>query len=253
MLFRVLRQFSEQILHFWKGHIGPRITNLLSLVQLGGLLISVLGLWGFAAIAEEVLDKETQAFDTQILLAIRQLHTPLLNQIMIGITTLGEPTILAIASLGVGLLLLWRRYWAELATMGIAVAGGLGLNMLLKDAFARDRPELWNRILDVRYYSFPSGHAMVSLVVYGVLAYLLGLQFPRHRGPIFTIATVLILMIGFSRLYLGVHWPTDVVAGFAAGTVWLLACLLTLEIGRRYRTQQRHKTRTELSSDRTFN
>ena len=194
---------------------------------------------------DEVLDKETHAIDTQVLLAIQHIHTPLLTQFMLGITALGEPSILITASLVMGLLLIWRQRWHETILLIVAAAGAGGLNMLLKDVFARSRPELWDRIVDVRYYSFPSGHAMISMVVYGVLSYLLADQFPRWRHLIFGLSIPLIVLIGFSRLYLGVHWPTDVVAGYAAGFVWLVTCLLSLAIW------QRHRDRRALNQEQT--
>ncbi len=94
---------------------------------------------------------------------------------------------------------------------------------------------LWQRSVDVSFYSFPSGHAMVSLVIYGMLSYLLATRFHRKRKSILSVTILLIAAIGLSRLYLGVHWPTDVIAGYAAGLVWLIACIFSLEVWRQRR------------------
>jgi undecaprenyl-diphosphatase len=227
-----MQDLSAQIIRAWREHVGRKLLPLISTVRLAGLVLAGLALWGFAEIADEVLEKETQAFDTTILLSLRELHTPLLDRLMIAITFFGEPTELTIMSLALGAWLIWRGQRSEATTLAIAAAGAAGLNVLLKDVFARARPALWARIVDVRYYSFPSGHAMLSMVVYGLLGYLLATHFRRWRVGIVSLTVVLIAAIGFSRLYLGVHWPTDVLAGYAAGLVWLMTCILSIEIWR---------------------
>ena len=131
--------------------------------------------------------------------------------------------------------MLWvRKHRSESITIAITGAGAVGLNMLLKQIFARDRPQLWERAVEVKFYSFPSGHAMISMVVYGLLGYFLGARFPKQRWLIYGLTVVLIAGIGLSRLYLGVHWPTDVIAGYIAGFVWLLACIFSLEVWKHF-------------------
>ncbi|WP_315788805.1 phosphatase PAP2 family protein [Fischerella sp. JS2] len=217
-----------------------RIFSLIFSIRLMGLLLSALALWVFAHIADEVLEKETQTFDQSILLAIRQMHTPLGDRVMLGITFLGEPVFLLLICLGIAIRLLYIHRRSQATTLGIAAVGAIGLNYLIKVLFGRARPQLWNRIVDVGQYSFPSGHAMISLVIYGFIGYLIAKRYPRWRAWIFTLTVILIIAIGFSRLYLGVHWPTDVIAGYAAGVVWLMTCILSLEMWRLYRKSGRH-------------
>ncbi len=164
--------------------------------------------------------------DKSILLSIKKLHTPILDRIMLGITFLGEPIALLLVCLvgEMGLLHYNRR--SEAKSLGIIAAGAIGLNYVLKVLFGRTRPALWNWIVDVHHHSFPSGHAMVSIAIYGFLGYILAEQFPQQRERILVSTAGLIAAIGFSRLYLGVHWPTDVVAGYAVGLAWLIAVLL---------------------------
>ena len=225
-----MQNLIQWLIKFWKQHVSTKLEPLLSAVWFGGITLAALSLWGFVEIADEVLEKETQAVDTAILQAIRLIHSPGLNRVMIGITFLGEPLVLVILSVSFGIVLLIQRRWVSIVTLSILTAGGIGLNFLLKDLFARTRPELWDRILDVRQYSFPSGHAMISLIIYGFIGYWVATRYSRWRNLVVSVVFLLILAIGFSRLYLGVHWPTDIVAGYAAGVVWLVACVLSLEI-----------------------
>lgn len=214
-----------------------RVLSLLSLItgiQFFGLALSALALTGFAKLADEVLENETLVFDRTVLLALRQLHTPLLDRVMVVVAAVGDPSLLLIltfmVSLGFGL----RRRWPEGTVAVLAGGGAIALNYLLKQQFARSRPQLWERVVDVQFYSFPSGHAMVAFVVYGFLGYLLWEAWPRFRAQVVAGTLLLICAIGFSRLYLGVHWPTDVIAGYIAGFLWLVVCILTLRVWRRY-------------------
>lgn len=217
-----------------------RIFSLIFSIRLMGLLLSALALWVFAQIADEVLEQETQTFDQSILLAIRQMHTPIGDRMMLGITFLGEPVFLLLICLGIAIRLLYYHRRSQASTLGIAAVGAISLNYLIKVLFGRARPQLWNRIVDVGQYSFPSGHAMISLVIYGFIGYLIAKRYHRWRAWIFTVTIILIIAIGFSRLYLGVHWPTDVIAGYAAGVVWLMTCILSLEMWRIYRSSGRN-------------
>lgn len=226
-----------------------KLLSLITAIRLGGLAIAALALWGFAAIAEDILEKETRTFDTEILLALKRLHTPVLDQIMIGLTFLGEPKLLLVLSLALGALLLVRHHRSEALTIAFAGVGAVCLNTLLKLLFARARPQLWERVVDVRFYSFPSGHSMISMVIYGLLGYFLMSRYPRWRWLIATLTVLLVAAIGFSRLYLGVHWPTDVIAGYTAGMVWLIACILSLEISKQLRSPPLISQDKFLSSD----
>ncbi|MBD2434903.1 MULTISPECIES: phosphatase PAP2 family protein [Fischerella] len=172
--------------------------------------------------------------DEVILLTIQKLHTPLLDRIMVGITFLGEPLVLLLVCLGLATRSAYNQRPWEATTLGLAAVGAIGLNIFLKKLFSRARPALWDHLVNVRHYSFPSGHAMASMVIYGFIGYILAKQFPQHRRLIFVGTAVLILAIGLTRLYLGVHWPTDVIAGYAVGLVWLTACIQRMEIGEKF-------------------
>ncbi len=212
-----------------------KIRSLISIIRLGGLAVAALAMWGFATIAQEVLEKETYAFDTSILLYLRSLHSPLRDRVMLAFTSLGEPNLLLALSVSLGIILWVRKHRSEATTIAVAGAGAIGLNILLKQLFARARPQFWERTVEVKFYSFPSGHAMISMVIYGWLGYLLGSRFPKQRWWIYGLTIILVAVIGLSRLYLGVHWPTDVIAGYTAGLVWLIACIYSLEVWKQFR------------------
>ena len=152
------------------------------------------------------------------------------------ISALGSLEALALVSVLVAVVLLLHRHWSTLAAWLVAVLGGEGLNLLLKDLFARPRPHFEHPLVAETSLSFPSGQAMESLVAYGMLSYLLAVLILRGRAKRAVAvggASVLVILIGFSRLYLGAHYPSDVVGGFAAGGAWLSAVITGWEAIRR--------------------
>jgi undecaprenyl-diphosphatase len=232
MLIEAIRRSSRKILTFWRRRGGSQIAPLLTTVRIAGLVIAAIALWGFAELAETVMKAQTLAFDTNLLLAIQKIQVPWLSSIMLLLTSIGDPTVLVTLGIATSAVLLIRHQRSEAMTVVIAGLGALGLNLLLKQLFERARPQLWARVVDVRFYSFPSGHAMLSIVMYGLFGYLLATRYPKYRNLIILCMSLLIALVGFSRLYFGVHWPTDVIAGYAAGFVWLVTCILSLEIWR---------------------
>jgi undecaprenyl-diphosphatase len=153
------------------------------------------------------------------------------------VTAFGSIEAIALLGVVVAGFLAWRRWWLYLGTWLAAVGGSAVLAQLLKGLFARPRPFFEHPLLIETSYSFPSGHAMESLVVYGMLAYfaVLALKTWRARTAVVFGAALLVLLIGLSRMYLGVHYFSDVVAGYAAGGVWLSALITGVEIVRRGR------------------
>lgn len=214
----------------WRSWLQLRFWNL-PLLWFVGLGLAVLVLWGTAHLTDEVLERETEAIDRAILLAIQQWQSPWLDRLMLGITALGDPYGLGLFS-GLSLIGLgWRRRWPQAIMLAIATLGALSVNIGFKWVVSRQRPEdLWPHLVAANDFSFPSGHAMVSTVVYGLVGYYLMQRWRRWQAMILVGVTILVLAIGCSRLYLGVHWPTDVLAGFAAGLVWLITCILSLEV-----------------------
>ena len=196
-----------------------------------GALIAVAGTYAFAKYASHVSNGSTQAFDDAVLRWIGAHRSPTLEPIMLEITFLGTGTVV-MAIVVVSALFLWltkHRYSAILLL--IATFGGILLNNLLKLSFGRPRPQLFDWGTHVVSWSFPSGHAMSAAVVYGTVAYLAARLQAKHAQRVITLlcAAALILMIGVTRLYLGVHYPSDVIAGIIIGLAWAAFCMATLE------------------------
>jgi membrane-associated phospholipid phosphatase len=156
--------------------------------------------------------------------------TGLATGVMSAVTRLGGADVLLAVTLVAVLALLLRRRVAHAALMAAALAGGEALNWALKAAFERPRPAFSDPLATAAGFSFPSGHAMVSLTVYGALAFVIAAGVKSHRTQALVVgsALALVLAIGFSRVYLGVHYVSDVLAGFSAGLAWLILCALVL-------------------------
>lgn len=145
--------------------------------------------------------------------------------IFLAVSYLGDQALNAILIV-VGLALIYRRRWRDAILLIVTCGGGALLNMGLKIAFHRARPAA-AAAFAVDPWSFPSGHAMNAMIGYGLLAYVLIERFPQRRRAIIGAAGALVALIGFARLYLGVHYVSDVIAGYAAGLVWLMVCIRT--------------------------
>jgi membrane-associated phospholipid phosphatase len=222
----------QQISNFWLRHINPRLAPLIATIGIVGLASCLLILFVLAKLAEEVLERDAFKFDATFLLWLHKFANPNLDNLMLFITNLGNPsTVIVVAGITV-LLLWWRHYREEAKIFVITCLGGLILNTGLKLFFSKPRPELWNRLISEKSYSFPSGHALGSIVLYGFIAYELATHYPHFAKVIYSLAVILIAAIGISRLYLGVHWPTDIIAGYGVGFLWLMTCITMLKLQR---------------------
>jgi membrane-associated phospholipid phosphatase len=197
-------------------------------VLLGGLGASLASVFLFGKLADEVLEHESMAFDTRLVEEARETRSPALDKAMSAVTLLGEPW--ALGMVGALVTLRWRaeERKADLATGAMALLGGSVVNQALKLLFRRKRPGLRLRRAHAAGYSFPSGHATTTLATYGTLAYLVGRRgnLTGHEAAQLVWVPVLLVcaVVGGSRVYLEVHYPTDVLAGWAAATVWVTTC-----------------------------
>ncbi len=198
---------------------------------LTAVLLVVGGTWGFIELLDKVREGKTEQFDTWAMKWVDQFHGPryaMLDEIGRDLTALGGVTILTITTLAVaGLLLMIRKFGAMWLVL-IATGGGLILSSVLKHLIGRERPNLGTHYSLVLTSSFPSGHSMMAAVVYLTLGSLLTRLVERRRLKFYFlfIAMALTFLVGVSRIYMGVHWPTDVMAGWTAGLVWAILCWL---------------------------
>lgn len=204
---------------------------------LAALLVCAGGMLAFAAIMDEALEGGTHAFDETLLRALRNpadLSDPLgpfwLEIMMRDYTSLGSHAVLLlIGAVALGYIVMLRK-WLSATLLTVSFGGGMALNSLLKLGFDRPRPDLVAHLVEVHTASFPSGHAMLSATCYLTLGTLLAgvTQHRRLKAYILGIAIGLTLLVGSSRVYLGVHWPTDVLAGWCLGAAWAMGCWLVL-------------------------
>jgi len=223
----------------WLG--GHERTVLLALAGI------VTGVWLFALLADEVIEGGTKAFDQKLLLAFRHSDThdllgpPAVQEAARDITALGGVAVLTLVTvIAAGFLSLDGKRHMAFFVLG-SVLGGQLIGTILKDLFQRPRPDLVPVAAYFSGASFPSGHTMMSAVTYLTLGALLARSQERKRvkAYLLLVAIFLTFAVGVTRVYLGVHWPTDVLAGWTAGAVWALICWLTARKLQSRRTLER--------------
>ncbi len=196
------------------------------------LAILVITSWVVAELADEVQEGATHRWDNWVLRQFRRpadITTPIgpewFRDAWRDITALGSSAVLALVTLGVAGYLLLRRQHHTLVLLVIATLGGAGLALLLKSLFSRPRPPFASEDIYTMTSSFPSGHSMLSAVVYLTLGALLARTTNRYRHKVYFLGVAVVVtgLIGFSRVYLGAHYPTDVLGGWGFGLIWALA------------------------------
>lgn len=205
-----------------------RLLRKLGLYYLVALAVALASLAGFAELADEVKEAEFHAFDRSVLLWVGQHVQPAWTPYVLELSLLGSP--LGIGLLGVlfGVMLLARRKAWDAATLLVLLLGSGALTYGLKHFFRQPRPDVFPPLSIETTFGFPSGHALLSVCFFGFAAYWIVAQAPRvgWRWVVGALWVGMALLISLSRLYLGVHWPTDVLAGWLAALFWLSSCLV---------------------------
>jgi undecaprenyl-diphosphatase len=179
--------------------------------------IAIVASIGFVVVAAEVRTGAVDRLDVAVELAVHRLDSPGWDVAMKTATLVGTNVILLPALAVAVALAIHRRRRAAAAILGVDAVMVIAINNLLKLVFSRERPTLFDKIALPTDYSFPSGHAMSAMGIWGAIVAVLILLYPRAKLPLALAAAILIAAIGFSRVYLGVHWPSDVVGGFLGG------------------------------------
>jgi undecaprenyl-diphosphatase len=207
-------------------------------VELGVLLVLglvIAGVWAFAELADEVVEGSTRNLDRDLLLLLRTPGDPddpigpdWVEEIMRDFTAMGGIAVLTLTTLAVAGFFLLQRKFASTLYLLVAVGGGLLISTIAKEAFDRPRPDIVPYGSIVHTASFPSGHSMLAAVTYLTLGVLVARTLPQRRLKfyILVLAALVTVLVGVSRVYLGVHWPTDVLAGWLAGAAWAGLCML---------------------------
>ena len=234
----IMKELVYKGLRTAAGHFNSFYATV-GIVLLVGAIVAILGTLGIAMLGEEVKEGATQGFDVAILEWMKTQHTPTMTRVATEITYLGTGTVVLMI-VGVSALFLWHtEHKLSARLLLFAVAGSLVLNNVLKLYFGRQRPSVFDWETHASSSSFPSGHAMSATVCYGTVAYLVMRLQKHHLSRVATALAgfALIIAICATRLYLGVHYPTDVIGGIVLGIAWSGFCMAVLEasivLGRR--------------------
>jgi undecaprenyl-diphosphatase len=203
--------------------IANRLTVAAAVWLAAGLAVSAFVVWAFAEVADEVVEGESRRFDRAVLLWIDAHFPEWLDGPMRLVTALGYYWFV-LPLLAVTVLVFYLKGWRLSAVLlFVSTVGSFLLTTFLKGVFERSRPELFDSGYTASFYSFPSGHATIAVGFYGTLTLILAYRLHGYaRWLVAACGVSLVLLIGFSRLYLGVHYPTDVLAGFLAAPLWLV-------------------------------
>ncbi len=214
-----------------------------------GLVVMLAGYWIFAEIAEEIQPESgVVALDLTVTNWFYGHNTPALTLAARVVTAFGSVAFLSGAFIGLALLLWRQEAWHRLVVLASAMIGGSLLNIALKHFYARERPILENPLVTLTSYGFPSGHTMGATIFFGLLALfaLYSRRRPRwQRMLAVLLAGIIVLAIGLTRIYLGAHYLTDVLAAFAAGAVWLAICWAAAETLRKHRQGRKGRVRLQ--------
>ena len=226
-------RYPKQIA-FLKARLSPE--GYLGLHLTVGALMLIGATWLFIKIAEDVVTKDRiTVVDVEVSAWLYTRWHPWVTKVLLIITDLHSTTGITILTFAVFLYLLKRRYKSQALALVLSVAGGGLLNVILKNAFLRSRPSLENPILTLTSHSFPSGHTMAATCFYGALCALILWKVRPWVWRLLTVvaAGFLIMLVGFSRIYLGAHYLSDVLGAMAEGLAWVAICLTAVEVIRR--------------------
>jgi membrane-associated phospholipid phosphatase len=216
-----------------ESHFGLRLTL--------GMTVLIGACWVFGEITEGVITGDSfTVLDRRVAAFFHANATPLRDKIMFAISFFGSGLFLSSASGAVALYLVWRRFWYRLLALLLIVPGGSLIDLVVKHLIQRQRPVFENPIATLNSYSFPSGHTMGATLFYGLMAAFAARKFQgwKPKGGATLSAVVIVLLVGFSRICLGLHYLSDVLGAMAAGVAWLALCLAAVDTLRQRRERR---------------
>lgn len=222
LVYRALRASASK---------ADTLVGTLGIFLIGGLIVAAIGTAIFVELADHVKAGTTQTFDESVIRWLGAHHSPALDAVMIEVTALGTGTVVLMVVTVAALFLVLTQHKYSALLLLASTLGGIALNGVLKLGFDRPRPSIFVPVVHTVSSSFPSGHAMSAAIVYSTVAYLAARLHKRlwARGLVMTAALLVVALISFSRMYLGVHYPSDVIAGVVIGLAWAAFCMATLE------------------------
>ena len=227
--------------------LSRRLGFVLTVELALGLLLSLGVIALFAKIVEDVSEGESRRFDTAVLLWIHAHFPSWLYEPMLFVTALGYYWVVLPLLAIMAYAFCRARARISATLLVIAVIGSMLMNTTLKDVFQRARPELFDSGYTASFYSFPSGHATIAVGFYGTLTLLLAWRLDGlWRWAVVATGVALVLLIGFSRLYLGVHYPTDILAGYLSAAIWVGTVGGALLLWRTLRKRRSGESKTEV-------
>ena len=196
---------------------------------IAGIVCALAAVLVFTWYASEVSEGELLAFDSSVRDFVHSFSSPPLTAVMQAVSYLGKVRTLAILGTGIVAVLLYLRVFRSTAIFLITMAGEIVLEVTLKATYQRARPVPFFNLPPPESFSFPSGHALGSLCFYGILAWIVvrRIKDARIKTAVAVLTAIFILLIGLSRVYLGVHYPSDVLAGFVVGLIWTSSVVFT--------------------------
>jgi membrane-associated phospholipid phosphatase len=231
-----------------------RVAHLLNAAGfelVAGLVVLTGSAWLFGWMVEDLHEGDTQV-DERVATWLHDHATPALTHFFDAVTVLGNLATLVVVVAIAGVVLWRKRWFADLLLLVLAAVGAEVITIGLKQGFQRERPFFADPLATESTFSFPSGHASVSLAVYGTLGYIAARHLESRRAQLLALvsAAVLVLLIGFSRLYLGVHFLSDVVAGYSVALAWVALCVVLLQL--RLRVRRRRQTARYVASTKQY-
>jgi diacylglycerol kinase (ATP) len=220
----------EKVAGFWVQRVFPSVSALIAALGLGGLIGLPIAFWLLRQMTDVWLPAQTEALEINLLQSIQRFSSPFWDQVMLFITRFGNPEIvlpLFLITMGV---LWWQRDYWKLVMGIVAFIGAWVINYELGLLLEYSRPTMQPPSLTNEALALPHGNFLQGIVLYGLIAYLLALRFPTVTRWLYGGALLWVGAIGFSRLYLGLQWPFDVLAGLVSGALWLMICIVLLRL-----------------------